>query len=318
MGDGGPCHPRDLIAMRYFAAELGLEYDLFGVIAAAREAQARRLADRLVSFDLPVLMTSRAYKPEVPYEDGSSALLVAHYVQAAGQEVRFLGDGGAAGRAARRAPRARRRPRGSRVPGRLGGRRPVAPLRERPAPGRPLRLHAPLTCVSSCATTLSPIGSATSSTSPSPSARSLTARGIEHSIFGNAALAPELAQQLGARAVFRRSPNDGFGRGGPPKELVAYARTSRSFASGLDAVRPGSGDLLFVPMAKAAELTGIARWLRRGGTAPAAVCVNFMIDDFDLRPPPPVPFSAPGAVQGGVRLPRPATAAGQADPHRVH
>jgi UDPglucose 6-dehydrogenase len=93
MGDGGPCHPRDLIAMRYLASELGLEYDLFGVIAAAREAQARRLAERLVSFDLPVLLTSRAYKPEVPYEDGSSALLVAHYVEAAGQEVRFLGDG---------------------------------------------------------------------------------------------------------------------------------------------------------------------------------------------------------------------------------
>jgi UDPglucose 6-dehydrogenase len=93
MGDGGPCHPRDLIAMRYLAAELDLGYDLFGVIAAAREAQARRLAERLVSFDLPVLLTSRAYKPEVPYEDGSSALLVSSYVHAAGQEVRFLGNG---------------------------------------------------------------------------------------------------------------------------------------------------------------------------------------------------------------------------------
>jgi glycosyltransferase involved in cell wall biosynthesis len=113
----------------------------------------------------------------------------------------------------------------------------------------------------------------------------LTARDVEYAIFGNAALAPELAQQLDARAVFRRGTNDGFGRGGPPNELLAYTRTLRSFASGLDAVRPGPDDLLFLPMARAAEIAGIARWLRRGGTAPVAVCANFMIDDFDFRPP---------------------------------
>ena len=113
----------------------------------------------------------------------------------------------------------------------------------------------------------------------------LTARDVEHVIFGNAALEPDLAQELGARSVFRRGPNDGFGRGGPPKELLAYARTSRSFASGLDAVRPGSGDLLFVPMARAAEIAGIARWLRRSRATLGALCLNFMLDDFDVRPP---------------------------------
>lgn len=92
MGDGGPCHPRDLIALRHLAVDLGLGYDLFGAVAGAREAQARHLAELLVSFGLPVLLTARSYKPGVAYEDGSSALLVAHYVQAAGRAVRFLGD----------------------------------------------------------------------------------------------------------------------------------------------------------------------------------------------------------------------------------
>lgn len=92
MGDGGPCHPRDLIALRHLAADLGLGYDLFGAVAAAREAQARHLAELLVSLGLPVLLTARSYKPGVAYEDGSSALLVAHYVQAAGRTLRVLGD----------------------------------------------------------------------------------------------------------------------------------------------------------------------------------------------------------------------------------
>jgi UDPglucose 6-dehydrogenase len=93
MGDGGPCHPRDLIALRHLSAELDLGYDLFGAVAAAREAQARHLAEFLLAFDLPVLLTARSFKPGVPYTDGSSALLVAHYVAASGRAVRFLGEG---------------------------------------------------------------------------------------------------------------------------------------------------------------------------------------------------------------------------------
>jgi UDPglucose 6-dehydrogenase len=93
MGDGGPCHPRDLIALRHLAEDLRLGYDLFGAIAAVREAQARNLAETLLEHDLPVAFTSRSYKPEVPYPDGSSALLVAHYVEAAGRRAAFLEDG---------------------------------------------------------------------------------------------------------------------------------------------------------------------------------------------------------------------------------
>lgn len=44
MGDGGACHPRDNIALRYMAQNLGLEYDIFDSIMNAREVQAKNLA----------------------------------------------------------------------------------------------------------------------------------------------------------------------------------------------------------------------------------------------------------------------------------
>ena len=88
MGDGGACHPRDNIALRYMAQELGLGYDIFDAIMNAREIQAKNLAEFLVAqaklHDLPVLIHGVAYKPDVPYKDGSYSLLVAHYCEQLG------------------------------------------------------------------------------------------------------------------------------------------------------------------------------------------------------------------------------------------
>jgi UDPglucose 6-dehydrogenase len=92
MGDGGPCHPRDLLAMRALAERYALGYDIFSAIATARDQQAKRMAGFLLSFGLPVLLTSRSYKPGVAYVDGSSALLVAHFVAEAGGTVTVLDD----------------------------------------------------------------------------------------------------------------------------------------------------------------------------------------------------------------------------------
>lgn len=92
MGDGGPCHPRDLIALRHLAERYDLGYDVFAAVAKAREGQARNLAAFLVSFGLPVLLTSKSFKPGVPYTDGSSALLVGHYVAEMGVPLRFGDD----------------------------------------------------------------------------------------------------------------------------------------------------------------------------------------------------------------------------------
>jgi hypothetical protein len=44
MGDAGPCHPRDNIALRWLAEELDLGYDIFNTVMQAREQQARNLA----------------------------------------------------------------------------------------------------------------------------------------------------------------------------------------------------------------------------------------------------------------------------------
>jgi UDPglucose 6-dehydrogenase len=88
MGDGGACHPRDNIALRFMAKELNLGYDIFDAIMNAREIQAQNLAEFLVAqaklHDLPVLIHGEAYKPNVPYKDGSYSLLVAHYCEQLG------------------------------------------------------------------------------------------------------------------------------------------------------------------------------------------------------------------------------------------
>ena len=84
MGDAGPCHPRDNIALRYLAQELDLGYDLFDAIMTARERQASNLADYLLQlskeYDLPIYIHGKAYKPNVPYVDGSYSILIGHYL----------------------------------------------------------------------------------------------------------------------------------------------------------------------------------------------------------------------------------------------
>jgi len=87
MGDGGPCHPRDNIALRYMAEELELGYDLFDAIMNAREIQAENLAHKLMLYDQPICILGKAYKPGVPYTDGSSSLLVGHYVELFGGKL---------------------------------------------------------------------------------------------------------------------------------------------------------------------------------------------------------------------------------------
>ena len=85
MGDGGPCHPRDNIALRHMTKELNLNYDLFDSIMYSREQQARNLAKFLVDLSvehgLPILIHGYTYKPGVPYTDGSYSALVGYYCE---------------------------------------------------------------------------------------------------------------------------------------------------------------------------------------------------------------------------------------------
>ena len=89
MGDGGPCHPRDNIALRWLAQQLELGYDLFDSIMRAREVQAENLAKELVSHKLPVVILGKSFKPGVSYTDGSYSMLVGHYCQHLGASVRY-------------------------------------------------------------------------------------------------------------------------------------------------------------------------------------------------------------------------------------
>jgi UDPglucose 6-dehydrogenase len=93
MGDGGGCHPRDNIALRYMAEKLDLGYDLFDSIMTAREKQAENMAKKLVSLsdehNLPIVILGKSYKPNVDYVDGSSSILVAHYIEKHGKTVQY-------------------------------------------------------------------------------------------------------------------------------------------------------------------------------------------------------------------------------------
>ncbi len=101
MGDGGACHPRDNIALRYLAERLDLGYDLFDAVMYSREVQAKNMAQRLVDLasagagmvpPIPVIIVGKAYKPLVPYEAGSSSMLVGHYVAEMGCDLYYLDE----------------------------------------------------------------------------------------------------------------------------------------------------------------------------------------------------------------------------------
>lgn len=97
MGDGGPCHPRDQLALSWLARETRLSFDLFGAVMDQRDAHAHWLAelvdeaqyatmlDRATVWDLPdVTILGRAFKAETELETGSPALLVAEHLRRRG------------------------------------------------------------------------------------------------------------------------------------------------------------------------------------------------------------------------------------------
>ena len=87
MGDGGACHPRDNIALRYMAHKLHLGYDLFATIMDARDKQALNMAYAILNEGQDVFFTSNSYKPHVDYVEGSYSLLVQHFVREHGGNI---------------------------------------------------------------------------------------------------------------------------------------------------------------------------------------------------------------------------------------
>ena len=87
MGDGGACHPRDNIALRWLAKDIGLGYDLFESIMTAREKQAENMAIEILKHGKAIHFTSDTYKSGTQLVDGSYSLLVQHYVQKHGGQI---------------------------------------------------------------------------------------------------------------------------------------------------------------------------------------------------------------------------------------
>lgn len=94
LGDAGACHPRDNIALRFMSEKLDLGYDLFDAIMSAREIQAKNLAKLLVEkaneYSYDIIIHGKAYKPKVPYIDGSYSLLVGHYCEQLGKAPLYV------------------------------------------------------------------------------------------------------------------------------------------------------------------------------------------------------------------------------------
>ena len=87
MGDGGACHPRDNIALRWLAKELELGYDMFESIMTAREQQAETMAKAILTHGKNVWFSSDSYKPGTDLIDGSYSLLVQHFVRKHGGQI---------------------------------------------------------------------------------------------------------------------------------------------------------------------------------------------------------------------------------------
>jgi UDPglucose 6-dehydrogenase len=88
-GDGGPCHPRDNIALSWFADKIELGYDIFGDIMRIREIQAENIAKELCSHNRDIVILGKSFKPETHLTDGSPSMLIGHYCEQMGFTVSY-------------------------------------------------------------------------------------------------------------------------------------------------------------------------------------------------------------------------------------
>lgn len=81
-GDGGGCHPRDNIALRWLAKEYDIGYDLFSSIMLSREVQAKNMAVRCLEYNKNVVILGKSFKPGLKDQDeGSPSILVGWYIE---------------------------------------------------------------------------------------------------------------------------------------------------------------------------------------------------------------------------------------------
>jgi UDPglucose 6-dehydrogenase len=85
MGDGGPCHPRDNLALSWLINRLGIGVDLPGLAIEARELQTRWMAGQVAHHHmrtgLPIFLLGKSYKAGSALTQGSPALLLAYTLE---------------------------------------------------------------------------------------------------------------------------------------------------------------------------------------------------------------------------------------------
>ena len=89
MGDGGGCHPRDNLALSYLSDKLGLDYNIFEFVMNTREKQTEWLANLVCSYNLPIVILGRTFKPDTDLIDGSPSILLANILEERGKKVSF-------------------------------------------------------------------------------------------------------------------------------------------------------------------------------------------------------------------------------------
>jgi UDPglucose 6-dehydrogenase len=90
MGDGGGCHPRDNIAMSWLARILNLSHDYFEDLMLAREHQTEWLADLCASYNKPIYILGKSFKPETNIQTGSPSILLYNILKNRGLNVEIL------------------------------------------------------------------------------------------------------------------------------------------------------------------------------------------------------------------------------------
>lgn len=90
MGDGGGCHPRDNIALSFFAQRHGLSYDWFESILTQRERHTEWIARTAIerAAGRPVVVLGKAFREESAIVTGSPALLLLGILRELGCDAR--------------------------------------------------------------------------------------------------------------------------------------------------------------------------------------------------------------------------------------
>jgi UDPglucose 6-dehydrogenase len=90
MADGGGCHPRDQIAMSWFAKEHSLSFDIFESLAKARDRQTENFANIIADWHfnktdkMDVVILGDAYKKNIGLTVGSPSRLLQNFLKEKG------------------------------------------------------------------------------------------------------------------------------------------------------------------------------------------------------------------------------------------